>query len=332
MVTCNLKLEIFIEPSALKTLSKEYVYCWINGKFAHIRRHGQSSWDRCKWTYRIKWPNKRQQVLRGGNFDSWTANHGASGHTLRDATYLRDAWMMSTLKAMNHLVPDSFFYALYINDRRRGLYHVIDRPTRQWAVDMLNVKNVSLIKAAKPPRVIIRTYGKLKLWRQVRNCERYSEFEKLLDLDKWIEYLIVNQYAQNQDWPGSNWAIVGSPTKRLVPITWDAELSLGDFRKQTKLTWSYGDGLAHVLSILKYDRKFIERYNAKVESLLAGALSERACEERWDLLVLAVEPMIGVEAQMLSQSIHMWELAIQRVREFFKNRALHFRQALKAEL
>jgi hypothetical protein len=54
---------------------------------------------------------------------------------------------------------------------------------------------------------------------------RYAEVEALIDLDNFIDYIICNTYAQNDDWCGNNWrAAKGTdPGQKWRFLIWDAE-------------------------------------------------------------------------------------------------------------
>ncbi len=63
----------------------------------------------------------------------------------------------------------------------------------------------------------------------LRDDQKYQRIQKYLDIDAFINYMIVNLYADNQDWDYSNWYLAGNmkvPSPLFRYFSWDAEWTL----------------------------------------------------------------------------------------------------------
>lgn len=72
----------------------------------------------------------------------------------------------------------------------------------------------------------------------ITNETTYAELADYLDLPSFADYMLINMYAANLDWPAHNFWLLGSVTN-CIPfrfISWDAE---GTFYGLTRIlpTW-----------------------------------------------------------------------------------------------
>ena len=66
--------------------------------------------------------------------------------------------------------------------------------------------------------------------RNMRDSRNYEAAQELLDIDNFIDYLLVNVYGGTGDWPHNNWraARERKPGAKFRFYVWDAEWSLGN--------------------------------------------------------------------------------------------------------
>ena len=56
--------------------------------------------------------------------------------------------------------------------------------------------------------------------------EKYAAIEAYLDIGQFIDYVILNWYAGNQDWGHTNWfAVYKNPSGRVKYFAWDSEVT-----------------------------------------------------------------------------------------------------------
>ncbi len=159
-------------------------------------------------------------VLRGGFNDSWRVAGS-------DETYLQDQWTRATQNAMGGYAPHETYVHLYLNGMYWGLYSPTERPNALWAANYMG---------GDPDEYdVINTGGGIvdgdaAAWNQlVRELSprrfNYETIKNMVDLESFVDYLIVNQFVGNWDWPHNNWYA----SRRRVDgakwqfHTWDAE-------------------------------------------------------------------------------------------------------------
>lgn len=139
-------------------------------------------------------------VLRGGFNDSWRVSESTN-------TYMQDQWTRVTQLEMGGYAPRHTYVHLYLNGLYWGLYSPTERPNGAWAASY---------RGGDPRDYdVINTGGNLvagdaTAWRDLSraltpNRFDYAAIAELVDIENFIDYLIVNQYVGNWDWPHNNW-------------------------------------------------------------------------------------------------------------------------------
>ncbi|MCZ6794997.1 MAG: lamin tail domain-containing protein, partial [Planctomycetota bacterium] len=113
---------------------------------------------------------------------------------------------------------------------------------------------------------------------------RYLQVAEVLDLPHSIDYMIMNFYGSNADWPSHNWYAA----RRRIPggqfqfYSWDAERILED-RNSNRTGVSNGDSPGVVYSRLRANDEFRLLFADRAHRHLfgAGALTPRAVAARW---------------------------------------------------
>ena len=162
--------------------------------------------------------------------------------------YIHDQWVSAALNAMDGTAPHGTWVHLYVNGLYWGLYDPVERPDGAFAATYLG--------GDKDQYDVIHTgelkQGDLNSWSEFLNLIRqpqidYAAVQGILDVPSFVDYMIVNQFAGNIDWPTSNWIA----THRRVPgakwnfHAWDSEfslLNLNDNRLHEEMYWDGGPG------------------------------------------------------------------------------------------
>ncbi len=178
-------------------------------------------------------------VLRANGNDAWKWGGSAT-------QYIRDAFAMGTMRAMGNVVSHSTFAHLYINGHYWGVYNPAERPdaafsatyhggaTESW--DALNQDSVPdgnadawnrLLAACNAGLTDDAAYQRI----QGNNPDgtRNPSYEVLLDVDNLIDYMIMNLYIGNNDWPGRNhwYGINRDGEQGFQFYPWDSETAVG---------------------------------------------------------------------------------------------------------
>ena len=154
-------------------------------------------------------------VLRANSNDAWPY---ASGSVL----YVRDAFAMETVRSMGGVSSHTTFMHLYLNGQYWGLYNPVERPDAAFSATYYGGNNNSwdAINQDSVPDGNYDAWNRLlaqlnqdfsqsapyqRLQGNNPDGTRNPEYEDLLDVGNMIDYLILNFYVGNADWPGRNW-------------------------------------------------------------------------------------------------------------------------------
>ena len=171
-------------------------------------------------------------VLRMMSNDSWNLNV-----TVNDGLFVRDAFGRRVQRSLGQTASHSNWMHLYINGVYWGLYHPVERPDSSFAEsyfdvpeeewDGLNSGNatnasgdpdrtaraVTAWSTLKTLADVVRSASGdsakhtayMKLLGMNADGSNNGAFENYLDVDNYIDYLIVNHYGANRDWPNKNY-------------------------------------------------------------------------------------------------------------------------------
>lgn len=178
-------------------------------------------------------------VLRANSNDAWPYAGGA-------AVYVRDAFAMETARALGIPSSHTRFVHLYINGQYWGLYNPAERPDAAFSEayfggnkgtwDSINQDSAPDGNYDAWNRMIAQTGQNMTVEANYQKIQgnnpdgtRNPNFEDLLNIDNLIDYLILNFYVGNTDWPGRNWW-AGRDRENGDGFTfrpWDTETALG---------------------------------------------------------------------------------------------------------
>jgi hypothetical protein len=188
-------------------------------------------------------------VLRAGANDgySWDAAIGTE-------QFIRDEFGRRLHLAMGHPSPRGTFVHLYLNGLYWGLYNLTERPAEDFsatylggdpetwdAVNSGEVKNGSL-EAWDRFVAAARTARTLADYQRLRGLTpegiRNPEFPVRLDANNYIDYMLVNMWGGNWDWPFKNFWFGRDQTGAVGGFRfyiWDYENTMGNNRARSPL-------------------------------------------------------------------------------------------------
>ncbi|MCA9188880.1 MAG: lamin tail domain-containing protein, partial [Planctomycetales bacterium] len=245
-------------------------------------------------------------VLRASFTDSFATRTITDRYSPIDSLYMRDVWMRDTQLAMGQPSADSTYVHLCINGLYWGLYSPAERPDDAWLASRLG--------GAAEDWDVIRDFNELVRgqkndWNAMFSLARqlpgagdpnaiYQRLQGLnpdgspnaglpayLDMDNFIDYMMLHLYGGAEDWPSHNW-IAGrnrvDPGKGFQFYTWDQEIVL-DNRFRDKTESSDGNSPAELFSLLRASSEFRLRFADRVQLHMfnGGALTTKANQQRW---------------------------------------------------
>lgn len=178
-------------------------------------------------------------ILRANSNDAWP--WGGSS-----ALYVRDAFAHETLRAMGHAAPHTRFVHLYINGLYWGLYNPVERPDATFSAsyhggvkdtwDAINQDSVPDGTRDAWNRLLTLLQGDTtsnELYQRIQgnnpDGSRNPDYDDLLDVENMIDYMILNFYMGNADWPHRNFWVGRNRDNGdgFHFYTWDSETAMG---------------------------------------------------------------------------------------------------------
>lgn len=154
-------------------------------------------------------------IIRANSNDAW--RYGGGG-----ALYVRDAFAMDTVRAMGNVASHSTFVHLYINGFYWGLYNPVERPDaafsasyhggdkESWdAINQDSVPDGDYDAWNRLLALLNEDVSDSEVYQRIQGNDpdgtRNPDYEDLLDVENMIDYMILNFYVGNGDWPHRNW-------------------------------------------------------------------------------------------------------------------------------
>ncbi len=260
-------------------------------------------------------------TLRAGFNDSWVWGQN-------EAQYIRDQFADETLLAMGQPASHGNYVQLYVNGLYWGVYNPTERPDTSFAAAYLggDKNNWDAFDADEAVNSSDTTAynelmnfnfqgGSTAAYQQVQGNNpdgtRNPNYPVLMDMTDYIDYMLMNIYIGNTDWPVHNWYMAReedtSPTDldstgfKFFP--WDSEMSAG-------LQWAYSPSInsmttgdwsgwfANTLNVLKNNADFNMRFADEAEKFLfnGGPLTAAAAEQRYQALANEIQSAIVDES------------------------------------
>lgn len=180
-------------------------------------------------------------VLRGSYFDSWTVHVPGSGAGIgwNNALQFRTDFGHETHRDMGaHEILRDWVH-LYLNGQYWGIYNIHERPDEEFAelhlgglpeeYDVLKQRSRGQPNGSLPEL----TNGDLDAWRELMTLVKrdpadpaiYADILTRIEIGPFIDYVLMNLWGGNQDWPHNNWyAIRHKPTNGPFRFyNWDPE-------------------------------------------------------------------------------------------------------------
>lgn len=251
-------------------------------------------------------------VLRGGvnwGFAGDYADESGRLDQRERATYLRDEWTRASQIAISDAGSHGRFVHLYLNGLYWGLYNIVERPDAAFAASYFGgdesewsaINHGGFVSGA-PDRFSVM----LDLARNNNLVDpaAYATFTEFIDPAQFSDYIILNWYAGNHDWPETNWYVtVQNPAGRNLFWVWDAEATWID-GAWTELGGATEEGAPHPnvtklifeaawanpdFRLVFADRLYRHLYHD-------GALTDLAATERWHALQVTLNNAIVAES------------------------------------
>ena len=222
-------------------------------------------------------PSFNTFVLDGGINYWW---HYVGGNAPVDQRYraqcVRDQYTSDLMLALGRPSFHGQFYHLYLNGLYWGLHYIHERPDEDFAASYFggDTSDYDVIRNTTFGTQVVA--GDLSAWNTalalanvgLTNNAQYEQLQQYVDLDNLIDYMIVNHWTGNDDWPQHNWYLIRNRTTAdgFKFIIWDAEHVLKDVNENVTAADSPGSP-AQVYNALRNNAEFRLRYADRIQKL-----------------------------------------------------------------
>ncbi|MFT4547329.1 MAG: hypothetical protein ACI8XO_001313 [Verrucomicrobiales bacterium] len=154
-----------------------------------------------------------QFVLRGGNGNAWIH---PSASVYNNAMYIRDQWFRDAHTEMGYPEALQREVHVYFNGLYWGMHHLFERIEEEWTAERFGGEDddwegfrivagnrIEIIKGT-PAEEAARLLDSWDTIVQAASAQDLATVEEFLDLDAFIDYLLLNFHAANNDWDGNN--------------------------------------------------------------------------------------------------------------------------------
>ncbi|MEY2409373.1 MAG: hypothetical protein QOF48_2043 [Verrucomicrobiota bacterium] len=237
-------------------------------------------------------------VLRADYNNSWV--HWDAAARPR-AQRTRDAWMKDSHRAMGWVAPHNRYVHLFLDGLYWGVYDFTERPDAHFAAayfggkpEDFDVVNESVAKDGTLDR-----FSELNSLRNLSTRSSYEKLQRLLDVTEYIDYLLLNYFAGNQDWGETkNWYAIRrrTPGGLFQFVVWDGEQLLHDVNEDT-VSDPYETPF-RIANELRGNPEFCLAFADRARKALFGdgALTPAACIDRWMQRARQVDPAVIAES------------------------------------
>jgi len=272
-------------------------------------------------------------VLRAGVDRSFAGHPDTPDH--RQTTYTRDEWLRASQIALSGVGAHGRFVHLYINGLYWGLYNVVERPDASFAAAYYggDKEEWAAINHGGAVSGQLDRFGTLLRLAQeggLATPERYATMLEFVDPVHFSDYLLVNWYAGNVDWPENNWyADVQYPAGRNRFFVWDAERTWDDgalihLGVDQVEGAPFPNGIKLVFQALWENSEFRLLFADRLYHHLAdgGALSPAAAQARWQAITTPLTNAVIAESARWGDvrtdtpiTVDDWHEAVARVEQ-----------------
>lgn len=247
-------------------------------------------------------------VVRTFFGDSWTIqeNYNFQGQ------YIRDMWMRMMQKKMGYPYSEGLYVHTFINGLYWGIYNLSERIDDNYCKIHFGGKK-SDYDVIKQEGALVASEGNLQKWNELislsSKAEQISTYnriigtgenEPLLDVDNFIDYMLLNFYVGNVDWDYHNWFAIRNREKKdegFKFICWDGETIFYNVKQNLLNLNNAGCPSGLFQNLMKnnsFKHRFIDRAYLRLSG--NGILTEKPVVELWDSLYNVISTALYAES------------------------------------
>ena len=249
-----------------------------------------------------------QLVLRCHFGNSW--QHWKPANRTK-AQYTRDVWARRMQRQLGHTSVNALYVHLFLNGMYWGMYNVAERVDDLFGKTHLGGKksDIDVIKIEEQGGNHLEAgEGTLDAWHlmtaaveQTDRGDDLQALDSLLDIPAFIDYMLINHYAGNNDWAHHNWYAIrrrGTDSPGFRFLCWDSEAIFEETADNVLAVDNGIDSPTGIFQVLLRNSDFSTRYVNRAAELLAadGPLGPKSVAALWDSLYSTVSLALYDEA------------------------------------
>ncbi|MBQ7180962.1 MAG: CotH kinase family protein, partial [Bacteroidaceae bacterium] len=241
-------------------------------------------------------------IVRTTFNDSWVCQGNDRGRS----QITKELWARLTQKRMGYPAANGIYVHLFLNGMYWGLYSLSERINDDFCQTHFggDKEDYDVVKVTEDSngQRLEASDGSIDKWNEMvslaeKSADNQYYFrltgqngaEPLLDVDNFIDYMLINQYSGNEDWDYHNWTAIRNRKRAdrgFQFLVWDAECIFQhtDFNA---LNTYYSKCTTHIFKYLIQNAVFRRRYIDRAYKLLVapdGMLTEKNVVALWDSL------------------------------------------------
>ena len=199
---------------------------------------------------------------------------------------------------MGKLEGHATFVHLYLNGLYWGVYNPVERTNEKFAAEYLggDEEEYDVINK-RSGQATHATAGNMQAWNEMmaiangglQTPAAYEAIQRYLDIDDFIDYMLIQQYATNHDGPdqgGNNMRALRRRNEdgRFTFHVWDMEYTLWYPGEHRNIDGDVADSAMRLFHRLRQNPEFAMRFADRVHKHLfnGGALTPEQAAERWE--------------------------------------------------
>lgn len=239
-------------------------------------------------------------VIRAGYNRAWVNWQDSQRER---SQYARETFANQLLRDLGGVAPRVRPVHLFLDGLYWGLYQIEERPDAFFLASHLGGAEADY-DAINSGELID---GDLDAWQAMLDLAEadlsdehaYAALGQALDLDAFADYLILELFLGNADWPAKNWwafddRASGGPVHF---VAWDSELTMSSV-DDNFLDVDDEDTPGELFQALRANEEFLVRFGDRVQRALFndGALTPEALRAAWDAATGGVVPGVVAES------------------------------------
>jgi hypothetical protein len=267
-------------------------------------------------------------ILRAGFGNMWTHH---SSNERRIAQHIRDLWGKETQLDMMHPSGLGNYVHLYLNGIYWGIYNPTEQIDNDFAATYLggNKEDYDILKdngevvdgnnnAWKSMMILVNqglsdNTNYMRIQGKNPDGSDNPDYPPYLDIDNFIDYMLINFYGANWDWDHHNWVVVRNrinPAKGFRFFSWDAEHILEDVNSNI-LSENNANCPSRIFQQLRQNQIFCRKFADRVQLHFFnnGALTASSGIKRWMKFANQIDTAIIAESARWGdyrRDVHPW--------------------------